>query len=72
MEKRFHFVSPKSWNLRSDAAVMFLRLLCLPNADRIIVLDQGQIVQEGIHEKLVREPGYYQEFYNQQLLEKEH
>ncbi len=48
------------------------RISSVKYADKIIVLDQGQIVQEGIHEKLVREPGYYQEFYNQQLLEKEH
>ena len=48
------------------------RISSVKYADKIIVLDQGQIVQEGIHEELVQEPGYYQEFYKQQLLEKEH
>jgi ATP-binding cassette subfamily B protein len=41
------------------------------NADKIIVLDEGQIIQHGTHETLVNTKGYYQELYQQQLLEKE-
>lgn len=35
-------------------------------ADKIIVLENGQIVQEGTHEKLLRENGLYKNFYIQQ------
>jgi ABC-type transport system involved in cytochrome bd biosynthesis fused ATPase/permease subunit len=40
-----------------------------PAAD-IIVLDEGKVVQSGTHERLISEPGYYQDIYNQQLEEK--
>ena len=41
------------------------------NADKIIVLDQGKITQEGTHKQLVKSEGYYKDLYEQQLLEKE-
>ena len=37
-------------------------------ADNIIVLDEGQIVQEGKHEDLITQDGLYRHFYNQQSL----
>ena len=37
-------------------------------ADNIIVLDEGQIVQEGKHEELINQDGLYRHFYNQQSL----
>ncbi|NMP23516.1 ABC transporter ATP-binding protein [Sulfobacillus harzensis] len=39
------------------------RLSALRDADWIIVLDKGRIVQSGIHEDLVRQPGLYRELY---------
>jgi len=47
------------------------RVSSAKNADKIIVLDDGQIIQQGAHETLVNTKGYYQELYQQQLLEKE-
>lgn len=47
------------------------RVSSAKNADKIIVLDDGQIIQQGAHETLVNTEGYYQELYQQQLLEKE-
>ncbi len=41
------------------------------NFDKIIVLDEGQIVEEGIHEELLERKGFYYEMYEQQKLEEE-
>jgi ATP-binding cassette, subfamily B, bacterial MsbA len=40
------------------------RLSTVVNADKIVVLDRGRIVQAGTHEALVREPGLYQSLYS--------
>jgi len=47
------------------------RVSSAKNADKIIVLDNGTITQQGTHNQLVTEEGYYKELYEQQLLEKE-
>jgi ABC-type multidrug transport system fused ATPase/permease subunit len=36
------------------------------NADLILVLDKGEIVQRGTHETLVDEPGIYRQIYDLQ------
>ncbi len=35
-------------------------------SDKIIVLDNGFIVEQGVHEELIQKQGIYQEFYEQQ------
>jgi len=45
------------------------RISSAKNADQIIVLDEGRIVQSGTHESLLNEDGYYKELYNNQLTE---
>ena len=47
------------------------RISSVKNADRILVLDKGRVIQQGAHSELVNQKGYYQELYNKQLLEKE-
>jgi len=42
------------------------RVQSLMNADLILVLDKGRIVQQGIHEQLVRQPGMYARIYDLQ------
>nr|WP_298999591.1 ABC transporter ATP-binding protein [uncultured Allomuricauda sp.] len=47
------------------------RVSSAKNADHIIILDQGEIIQEGTHEELNSKDGYYKELYQTQLSEKE-
>ena len=41
------------------------------NADNIIILDKGCVLEQGSHNELVNQEGYYKELYNKQLSEKE-
>jgi ATP-binding cassette subfamily B protein len=45
------------------------RISSIKHADKIIVLDQGEIIQEGTHQSLSLKEGFYKELYEQQLLE---
>tara|TARA_A100000171_G_scaffold46092_1_gene50499 strand:- start:1263 stop:3017 length:1755 start_codon:yes stop_codon:yes gene_type:complete len=47
------------------------RVSSAKNADNIIVLDEGEIIQQGPHSQLINTDGYYKELYNKQLSEKE-
>jgi ATP-binding cassette subfamily B multidrug efflux pump len=47
------------------------RVSSAKNADKIIVLDTGKIIQQGTHNQLIAKEGYYKSLYEQQLLEKE-
>ena len=42
------------------------RISDIKNTDEIIVLEEGNIVQKGVHEELIHEEGLYRKFYNQQ------
>jgi len=47
------------------------RVSSAKNADHIIILDEGKIIQQGSHNQLLNEKGYYAELYAKQLSEKE-
>jgi len=47
------------------------RVSSAKNADRILILDGGNIIQQGTHNQLLNEEGYYRELYLKQLSEKE-
>ena len=51
--------------------VIAQRLLTLKNADQILVLDQGRIVQRGTHAELLAQPGLYRTIYDLQLRDQE-
>jgi len=44
------------------------RLSTIQNADCIFVMDQGQIVEQGKHEELLKKKGKYFELYNNQFI----
>ncbi len=45
------------------------RISTIKNADKIIVLDNGKIVEQGTHDVLMEQKGNYFELYEKQLLE---
>ncbi|MCO4821571.1 MAG: ABC transporter ATP-binding protein [Flavobacteriaceae bacterium] len=47
------------------------RISSAKNADKIIVLEKGAIIQKGTHQQLLTEEGHYKELYLNQLTEKE-
>ncbi|MDX1662247.1 MAG: ABC transporter ATP-binding protein [Candidatus Promineifilaceae bacterium] len=47
------------------------RLVTLKNADHILVLDDGHIVERGTHEELLAQGGLYKEIYDLQLKDQE-
>lgn len=47
------------------------RVSSAKNADRIIVLDEGRIIEQGSHNQLIDIGGYYADLYLRQLSEKE-
>ena len=47
------------------------RVSSAKNADKVLVLKDGQLLQEGTHEELNAVDGYYKELYITQLSEKE-
>lgn len=43
------------------------RLSTIKNCDRIVVLKNGEIMEEGTHESLLREEGIYKNLVDKQL-----
>lgn len=47
------------------------RLSTIKNADLILVMKEGNIVEQGTHEELLKQNGFYAEIYNSQFTENE-
>jgi len=47
------------------------RISTIKNADMILVLDGGKIIEQGTHGDLIKKNGVYFELYEKQLLEEE-
>ena len=48
----------------TTAIVIAHRLSTIRNVDRIIVLSEGEVIEEGSHDKLVAAGGHYAELYD--------
>ena len=59
-------------NLQKDYTILIIahRLSTIQNADRIMVLDNGKIVAEGKHEKLLKTCEEYREIYESEIEKK--
>ncbi|MSP84622.1 MAG: ABC transporter ATP-binding protein [Flavobacteriaceae bacterium] len=47
------------------------RVSSAKNADNIIIIEDGEIIQQGSHNQLINQDGYYKELYLKQLSEKD-
>ncbi len=52
------------------AVIVSHRISSARNADQVLVLDEGKIIQQGKHEELIEQDGYYKALYQEQLTEK--
>jgi len=58
--------------MRGRTAILIShRVSTVRDADEIVVMDQGEIVERGTHEELLANGGYYSELHQRQLLEEE-
>ena len=64
--KNLHKISEKKTTI-----IVSHRISSAKNVDKIIVLDEGTIIQQGTHNDLLNKEGYYKELYLKQLTEKE-
>jgi len=57
--------------LGKTSIIIAHRISTIKNADKILVMDNGEIIEQGNHDYLMGKKGTYFELYEKQLLEEE-
>ena len=56
---------------KKTTVIVSHRVSTVKNASHILVLEQGKIIQQGTHNELIKQEGYYKALYEKQLIEQE-
>ncbi|MBN2222793.1 MAG: ATP-binding cassette domain-containing protein, partial [Vallitaleaceae bacterium] len=68
METEYEILNElKKINQDRTTFIIAHRISSVKDADLILVLDQGQIVESGSHDELIKKKGYYYEVFSQQM-----
>jgi len=68
-EKILHHLSAEMKDKTS--IVIAHRISTIKDCDNIVVIDEGEVIEEGTHEELINRRGLYTRLYEKQLLEEE-
>jgi ATP-binding cassette subfamily B protein len=74
VDTRTEFLIQEALNRLMEGRTTFViaqRLTTVQNADQILVLDQGEIVERGAHQELLDQNGLYADIYRLQLADQE-
>jgi ATP-binding cassette subfamily B protein len=55
---------------KKTTVIVSHRISSLKHADKIIVLENGKIIQQGKHSDLIESEGYYKELFEKQQTER--
>src|SRR5690606_28154020 len=72
VDTRTEVVIQKAMNRLMEGRTSFViahRLSTIRDADLILVMDQGKVIEQGTHEELLEQHGFYADLYNSQFSE---